>query len=232
MAGGLHGLEDPVPDGHPLAVGQPLVGQGVVRHLLVGHLGGQQGGELVGQRGPARGPQGDLLGAHGDGAARHHLERVALARAEGHPRPGLAAQRRRLRVVVAVHVRDQEAPDVPQVRPEPAQRRDQDLPGLGERPPAVDERQPGAVAQHVDVDRPQRVGGEREGHPEHVGGDLLGLGAAPGVAVLGIGHAVQDAVPAPARRAPRVGDGRRRRVPPVDDGVRSNLRVRCVTDDP
>ena len=88
--------------------------------------------------------------------------------------------------------------------------------------PAVDERQPVAVAQHVDVDRAQGVGGERQGHPEHVVGDVLRFGAAPGVAVVGIGHAAHGAVPVPARRVTSSTRDPRRTL----GSVRSNLSVR------
>ena len=94
-----------------------------------------------------------------------------LARAQAHLAAEDPAQLHRLRVVVAVHVGDEEVPHVAEPAAERGQRGRQCLLGLGQRPSAVDEDEPVAVLQDVDVHRPQAVGGQGKRHPVHAGGD-------------------------------------------------------------
>ena len=91
-----------------------------------------------------------------------------------------------LRVVVAVHVCDEKVPHVAEPAPEHGERGRQRLTGLAERPAAVDEHEPVAVLEDIDVHRPQAVGGQRKRHPVHAGGDGEQPGIGP-VAGAGLG---------------------------------------------
>ena len=85
----------------------------------------------------------------------------------------------RLRVVVAVHVRDQEPADVAHGVAELLEAGVEDLARLRDRPAAVDQHQPVVGLDDVDVDRTQPVHRQRQREPVHPGRDLEGTGLGP-----------------------------------------------------
>ena len=92
------------------------------------------------------------------------VETGLLALADRHRGAGDPPHRDRLRVVVAVQVRDQELADVGQPPVDLAEPAGEDVGGVGHRPAPVDQDEPVAVLDHVHVDRPQAVirQGERD----------------------------------------------------------------------
>ena len=84
-----------------------------------------------------------------------------------------------LRVVVAVHVRDQEPADVAHGVAELLQTGVEDLAGLGDRPASVDEHEAVIGLDDVDVDRAEPVHRQREREAVHPGRDLEGAGLGP-----------------------------------------------------
>ena len=68
-------------------------------------------------------------------------------------------------------MRHQEPAHVAELVADAAQRGFQPLPGLGQRPAGVDQGQPAAVLDRVDVDRAEPVIGQRKRDPVHAFGD-------------------------------------------------------------
>jgi hypothetical protein len=96
-----------------------------------------------------------------------------LLDAERDLRADRAADRDGLRVVVAVHVRDEHAADVGEPMPEVRERPFEELARHVERPPTVDEDEAVPVLDRVHVDRTEPVHRERERDPVHARRDRL-----------------------------------------------------------
>src|SRR6516165_6866327 len=163
-----------------------------VRCLPVGGVAGQRAGdlaELLGEPGGPAGPQfRQLRRERAGGPAGQRRDRLLLAEPEGHRAAELPAQLDRERVVVAVHVRDQERADVAESGAEGGQRGGERGAGLLQCPAAVDEHEATVVLEHVDVHRPQPVGGQGQRYPVHPRGDRVRARDGPVVAGgLGVG---------------------------------------------
>jgi len=96
---------------------------------------------------------------------RQQLKGRALAGTEPDRRPEFAPQRHRLRVMIAVHVGDEEFPDIGEVVPERAQRLGELCSGLPDRPAGVDQHGAVVTGQRVDVHRPRAIGRQRKRDP-------------------------------------------------------------------
>ena len=148
------------------------------------------------QRSPASSPASSLgAGARRSGHRRVRVEAArcgsgrASASRRGRGRRATPTSRRTvdgLRVVVAVHVRDQEAADVgePRGRARPATARTASRDSGIAQPPSTRTR-PSSVSIDVDVDRAQPVHRQRQRDPVHAVGDLVGAGLGP---VRCVGH--------------------------------------------
>ena len=156
---------------------QPLVGHAVVVHRrpAVRHHRPPALGELLG----AGRPQPVHVRVLVEGVAVHQVHRGLVAEPERHVGADLATDHGRLRVVVAVHVRDQEPADVAHGVAELLQTRVEDLARLGDGPAAVDQHQPVVGLDDVDVDGTQAVHRQRQRQAVHPGRDLEGARLGP-----------------------------------------------------
>ncbi len=128
------------------------------------HLGGEGG------RAPAAHlPAVRIPRLEGASLIEGGLQGAALPGAEEHRGPGLPTKAGRLAVVVAVHVGDEHALDVSQSGPDRSQAPLQRRPALLPLPAGVDEGDPLAVLQDVDVDGAEPVAGKRQRDPMHPG---------------------------------------------------------------
>jgi hypothetical protein len=167
MARGVHDLQVTARKDRPTAGGEPLVGVFPVvevRALVAGERLLELGDDVVGA---TAAKQFDLRVHPEHRRVRRDLERRLLERAQPDLAAELPPQRDSLRVVVPVHVRDQELADVAEPGSDALQRRRELLTGGVERPARVDHHQLGAVGDRVHVHRAQRVVRQRQRDAVH-----------------------------------------------------------------
>jgi hypothetical protein len=185
VTGGRQGDERAVAEVDLRGAVEPLVRQLVVRGPLAVLLAPERVPPPADQRlgAPADHQRGLVVDLALVGSPQHPVERGLLTDAQRDLRAERAAQADRERVVVAVHVGDEEARDVLEPAVQPAQGRLELLTGHVERPAGVDQHQPVGGLDGVDVHRPQPVGRQRQRYPVHAGGHLVHTWLEPRVPV-------------------------------------------------
>src|SRR5579875_3630953 len=183
VARGGDRLQRARPQVEDLAVGDPLVRLGVPG--VRGGRGHPRLGHPVDQRLRPGGDQPPGLRRHPPAIpAKQHVQRLLLLRAERDLRAERLAQRDRLRVMVTVHVGDEEPAHVAQAGPDPRERSLELAPGLVAHPARVDHHQAVAGLDHVGVDGAQAVERQGQRDPVDAGRDRVGTLLSPPVPVV------------------------------------------------
>src|SRR5690606_33440681 len=156
--------ERPAAGDHSRAILEPLVGTSPLGRVMVGVLGAlpQPGDDLPGTTPLEQCPVVDewlvlRLGEQLDGGA--------FPDAEAHRGAKVPAYRDRHRIVIPVHMGDEEPPDVAEARSECGESLLQRRTRFWDGPSGVDERQALVVGDGIDVDRTQAVVRQRQRYP-------------------------------------------------------------------